>query len=95
MVTLSNGLELAFPRYLAEGLAGAKPDDPSVVEQTPAGLGLHWPRLDADLSMPAPLEGVFGPPRWMAGSRSEDGARGRAAARVTMTAGTARRRRTA
>lgn len=71
MVTLSNGLELAFPPYLAEGLAGAKPDDLGVVELTPTGLGLHWPRLDADLYVPALLQGVFGSPRWMAGLRGE------------------------
>ena len=48
MVTLSNGLELAFPPHMAEGLADAKPADLAVIEITPAGLGLHWPRLDAD-----------------------------------------------
>jgi hypothetical protein len=67
MVNLSNGLELAFPPHLAEGLANAKPADLAVIEITRAGLGLHWPRLDADLYLPPLLEGVFGSPRWMAG----------------------------
>ena len=67
MVTLSNGLELAFPPHLAEGLADAKPADLAIIEITPAGLGLHWPKLDADLYLPALLQGVFGSPRWMAG----------------------------
>ena len=67
VVTLSNGLELAFPAELAEGLAGAKPTDLNAVELSPTGLGLHWPRLDADLYIPALLEGLFGSRRWMAG----------------------------
>ena len=66
MISLSNGLELAFPPHLAEGLAGAKPADLAVIEISPAGLGLHWPRLDADLYLPSLLEGVFGSARWMA-----------------------------
>ena len=95
MVTLSNGLELAFPPYLAEGLAGAKPDDLAVIELTPAGLGLHWPRLDAGLYLPSLLEGVFGSPRWMAGLRGEGGEQRTAAAKATGTFGPARRRATA
>ena len=67
MVSLGNGLELAFPPHLAEGLADAKPADLAIIEITPAGLGLHWPKLDADLYLPALLQGVFGSPRWMAG----------------------------
>lgn len=56
-VGLSNGLELTFPPRLAEGLARAKPGDLSVIEISPAGLGLHWPKLDADLYLPALLQG--------------------------------------
>jgi hypothetical protein len=67
VVSLSNGLELAFPPHLGEGLANTKPADLAVIEISPTGLGLHWPRLDADLYLPALLEGVFGSPRWMAG----------------------------
>ena len=87
MVTLSNGLELAFPPHLAEGLADAKPADLAIIEITPAGLGLHWPKLDADLYLPALLQGVFGSPRWMAGLLGRSGGLARteakgAAARV-------------
>ncbi len=73
MVSLSNGLELAFPPHLAEGLADAKPADLAVIEITPTGLGLHWPKLDTDLYLPALLEGVFGSPRWMAGLLGKSG----------------------
>ncbi len=82
MVTLSNGLELAFPPHLAEGLADAKPADLAVIEITPAGLGLHWPKLDADLYLPALLEGIFGSPRWMAGLLGKSGGRARTPAKI-------------
>ena len=66
VVRLNTGLELAFPPHFAEGLAHAKPDDLSDIEITPSGLGLHFPKLDADLYLPALLEGVFGSREWMA-----------------------------
>ena len=75
MVTLTNGLEPAFPPHLAEGLAGAKPADLALIEITPTGLGLHWPRLDADLYLPSLLEGIFGSPRWMATLNANPGNR--------------------
>jgi hypothetical protein len=82
MVSLSNGLELAFPPHLAEGLADAKPADLAVIEITPTGLGLHWPRLDADLYLPSLLQGVFGSPGWMAGLMGKSGGLARTAAKV-------------
>ncbi len=33
------------------------------IEITPTGLGLRWPKLDADHYLPALLDGVFGSPR--------------------------------
>jgi hypothetical protein len=73
VVALSNGLELAFPPHLAEGLAEAKAADLAVIGITPTGLGLHWPKLDADFYLPALLEGIFGSPRWMAGLLGKTG----------------------
>jgi hypothetical protein len=73
VVTLRNALELAFPPEVAEGLAGARPSDLNVIEISPTGLGLHWPRLDADLYIPALLEGVFGSRSWMARQMGREG----------------------
>jgi hypothetical protein len=73
MIGLSNGLELAFVPDLLEGLSGAKPADLAEIEITPSGLGLHWPRLDADFYLPALLEGTFGSALWMDGLRSRLG----------------------
>lgn len=33
---------------------------------SPSGLGVHFPRLDADLYIPALLEGFLGSRRWIA-----------------------------
>ena len=82
VVRLDSGLELAFPPGLAEGLASASPDDLAEIEISPAGLGLHWPRLDADLYLPALLEGIFGSETWMARRLGALGGRARSAAKT-------------
>ena len=66
VVKLHNDVELAVPVGLVEGLADATPDDLADIEVTPTGLGLHWPRLDADVYVPALMQGVFGSRSWMA-----------------------------
>jgi hypothetical protein len=82
VVTLDTGVEVAFPTRLAEGLADASPEDLAVIEISPAGLGLHWPRLDADLYVPALLQGVFGSKGWMARQLGAEGGRARTVAKV-------------
>jgi hypothetical protein len=77
VVRLNTGLELAFPPSLAEGLAGASPKELVDVEISPAGLGLHWPKLDADVYIPALLRGIFGSRRWMAAQLGAVGGRAR------------------
>jgi len=66
VVELNNGCAFAFPVARAEGLAGAKAADLKVIEVSPSGLGLHWPRLDADLSVPSLVCGVLGSRQWVA-----------------------------
>lgn len=66
VVELSTGDEVAFSPRRAQGLEGAGPADLDRIELTPSGLGLHFPKLDADLWLPAVLEGVFGSRQWMA-----------------------------
>jgi len=82
VIALSTGVELAFPTRLAEGLAGASPENLADIEISPAGLGLHWPRLDADLYVPALLQGVFGSKSWMARQLGAEGGRARTVAKV-------------
>ena len=73
VVSLDNGVEIAVPIDLLEGLAEAAPADLSHIEVTPSGLGLHWPALDTDVYVPALIGGVFGSQNWMA---AQLGARG-------------------
>jgi|SRR5579859_2598763 len=75
VVGLSNGLELGVPVDLAQGLAGAKPAALAAIEISATGLGLHWPKLDADLYLPALMEGIFGTRRWMARVMGKAGGR--------------------
>ena len=82
VVALNTGLELAFPTQLAEGLAGASPENLADIEISPAGLGLHWPRLDADLYVPALLQGIFGSKSWMARKLGTEGGKARTVAKV-------------
>ncbi|WP_442489939.1 DUF2442 domain-containing protein [Halomonas litopenaei] len=40
-----------------EGLTDATSEALADIEVSPTGLGLHWPQLDADLYVPALLQG--------------------------------------
>ena len=82
VVQLNSGVEVAFPTELAEGLAGASAKDLEEIEISPTGLGLHWPRLDADLYVPALLRGVFGSRSWMASRLGSVGGKVRSAAKA-------------
>lgn len=64
VIRLSSGLEVMFAPRDAEGLAGATSEQLGVIEISPSGLGLHFPRCDADLYLPSVLAGVLGSPAW-------------------------------
>ena len=66
VITLATGLELAFSPKHAQGLEHAHPADLADAEISPSGLGIHFPRLDADIYIPALLEGFLGSKRWIA-----------------------------
>jgi hypothetical protein len=83
VVSLSSGVQVSFPPRLVEGLAGATPADLAEIEVSPAGLGLHWPKLDADVYVPALLQGVFGSKRWMAAELGAVGGKARSGAKAT------------
>lgn len=82
VVGLDSGVQIAFPVRLAEGLADASPSDLANIEISPAGLGLHWPKLDADVYVPALLQGVFGSKRWMAAQLGATGGKARTKAKI-------------
>jgi hypothetical protein len=75
VVGLNNGVIITVPVRLLEGLSDAEADDLAEIEITPVGLGLHWPRLDADVYLPALMQGIFGSKRWMATQLGAEGGR--------------------
>ena len=81
-VELDNGCFFEFPCDHAQGLRGAKAADLKVIQIQASGLGLHWPKLDADLYVPALVKGVLGTKNWMA----QIGAVGGAAKSASKTA---------
>lgn len=66
VIGLNSGLEVGFLPGNAEGLDRASPMELEKIEISPSGYGIHFPKLDADLYLPALLEGVYGSRRWMA-----------------------------
>jgi len=83
IVRLTSGVELGLEPELVEGLRGASADELRDIELDAFGLGVHFPRLDADLYVPALLEGVLGSKRWMAAQLGAAGGRARSPAKAT------------
>lgn len=80
VVALDTGIDIAFRPEDAQGLAGASPEDLAAV--TVSRLGLHWDRLDADLSIAGILAGRLGSARWMASLMGSKGGRARSPAKA-------------
>ncbi len=82
LVELHTGVEVSVPIRQLEGLANASSEDLAEIEISQSGLGLHWPRLDADLSVPGLLAGIFGSRRWMASLMGQAGGRARSVSKA-------------
>lgn len=65
IVELTNGCSFIFPVDKAQGLAGASNKDLAAVSILGKGIGLHWEKLDADLSIASLVLGIFGSHAWM------------------------------
>lgn len=74
-VDLVNGCTYVFPTHLVQDLRDADPDDLAAVEVDGMGFNLHWPKLDADLYVPALVAGVFGTRDWMRKALARQGGR--------------------
>lgn len=59
IVTLANGMRVATPLWWYPRQAQATAADRDVIELSPSGV--HWPRLDEDLSIAGMLEGRKAP----------------------------------
>jgi hypothetical protein len=73
VISLASGLQIAFAPRDAQGLENAHPADLVDAKISPSGLGVHFPKLDADLYIPALLEGFLGSKRWMASQMGKVG----------------------
>lgn len=73
VIDLVNGSSFSFPPQLAQGLANARTAELADIEISPHGAGLHWPQLDADLTVEGLLAGLFGSRSWMRQHASEAG----------------------
>ena len=82
VISLASGLELAFSPKDAQGLEHAHPADLADAEISPSGLGIHFPHLDADLYIPALLEGFLGSKRWIAAEIGKVGGKASTEAKV-------------
>lgn len=83
VIELSSGLEIGFRPHDAQGLQTAKPDQLRDIEISASGLGLHFPALDADLYLPALLEGFLGSRQWMASTMGQAGGAAKTEAKRT------------
>jgi hypothetical protein len=66
VIHLDSRLDVAFSPHDAEGLENASAAQLDPIEISPSGFGIHFPKLDADLYLPALLEGFLGSKKWMA-----------------------------
>ena len=65
IVDFASGAQVRVPVRLIEGLAEAPSRALRNIELSPAGLGVHFPDLDADVHVAALMKGVFGSAGWM------------------------------
>jgi len=82
-VRLSTGLDVGFSPRDAQGLETATAAQLNPIEISPSGLGIHFPKIDADLYLPAILEGFLGSRKWMATRLGAQGGRSKSAAKAS------------
>ena len=61
----------------------AHPADVSDAQISASGLGVHFPKIDADIYIPALLEGFLGSKRWMAAQMGKIGGKASTAAKAS------------
>jgi len=66
VVNLTSGCAFSFPPHIVQDLENATDDQLEGVEVLGLGYGLHWEALDADISVPGLLAGIFGTKAYMA-----------------------------
>ena len=74
---LTGNVEIIFSPADVSGLDKAAPKDLEAIEISPSGFGLHFPRIDADIHVPALLDDLLGWSDWAAASLGRRGGRSR------------------
>jgi hypothetical protein len=72
---------MSFSPSDAPGLEKATPSQLDEFEISRSGLGIHFPQLDADLYLPAILQGFLGSRKWMASRLGQAGGKSRSASK--------------
>lgn len=63
IISLSTGVDIAIAPALIRGLEHASGEELTVSEISPSGFGIHFPRIDGDVYLPALLADFCGAPR--------------------------------
>ena len=82
VITLSTGVEVSFSTHDAEGLENATESQLDELKISPSGFGIRFPKLDADLYIPALLEGFLGSRKWIAARLGSAGGQSRSLAKL-------------
>ncbi|MGA2211660.1 MAG: DUF2442 domain-containing protein [Bryobacteraceae bacterium] len=83
VIELSSRLIVSFSPGDVEGLEHATPSQLNEMDISPSGFGIHFPAVDADLYVPALLEGFLGSKTWMASRLGQVGGQSRSKAKQT------------
>ena len=66
VLELNRGFSIYFSPERAQGLENASDEQLAEIEITSSGLGVYFPKLDADFSVPNLVKGRFGNDQWEA-----------------------------
>jgi hypothetical protein len=81
VIQLSSKLIVSFSPGDVEGLGDAKASQLNEIEISPSGFGIHFPAVDADIYVPALLNGILGSKTWMASRLGQMGGQSRSRAK--------------
>ncbi|MBJ7311741.1 DUF2442 domain-containing protein [Rugamonas sp. CCM 8940] len=73
VISLNSGLNISFLPRDVQGFEHAQAADLVETEISPSGLGVRFPKIDADIYLPALLEGFLGSRHWMAAQNGRAG----------------------
>lgn len=81
VIELSSNLIASVSAGDVEGLEEASASQLSEIEISSSGFGIHFPAVDADIYVPALLDGFLGSTRWMASRLGQVGGQSRSGAK--------------